>query len=142
MFKSHERGLIELPGEYEGEEVPSFGDWEYPFLDENPEENIDKIVARESYQKVELFCLNKKAKNMWIYALADGTYIAERLDDKGEQKEVYYFNKQGDLLEFEDRTHTKKESIEAADKIIKSFENIQKTMVEMLEKDSVYSKKV
>lgn len=130
--------LIELPEN--GEEKVLIEDREYPPTDENPEEKIDEIVMRESFQKVELFCLKKKQKNMHIYALADGSYIAERLNDKGEQEEVFYFDKKGDLIEFVDRKYALKELKETAEKIKENFQKIQAAMVEMLTSDPLYSK--
>ena len=114
--------------------------WEYPLTDENPEEKIDEIVLRESYQKAELFCIKKGAKNTRIHALTDGSYIVERLDDKGEQEEAYYFDKNGDLIKFVDTKYTKKELEKTAQKIKENFLKIQNAMVEMLENDPVYSK--
>jgi len=136
-------GIVELPGHGKEEEA-SLEDWEYPETDKTPKKEIDEIVARESFKKVQRFCNEKKRENINIHVLLNGNYIAEILDQKGEQEEVYYFDKNGDLMEFVDRRKSQKELEkelkETAKKIMENFQKIQAAMVDMLVNDPVYSK--
>ncbi len=145
MFKTEmgEQNLFEL-GNEEGkeEELIELEDWDIPEGIDDEEDAVKKITERDSYQKVEKFVIDKGFEGARIYVLANGAYILEYLDDKGDQKEVFEFDKDGELISFDDVKYTKKELEETVNKIKAKFKKTHEDLMDELLEKATFTKEM